>query len=90
MIHYWRYDDGEPVWSDVIGDYIGEPSKPRWYCVISKPDSTEIETWLNSNLDKKAFNSVYRYNSGDPSMFLDIYDRDAAVLFYMTWVADKG
>lgn len=86
MIRGWKYDDGEPIWSDTIGDYIGEPSQPRWHCVVPKRNSTEIEIWLNSNLDERAFDYTFRYNSGDPAMFLDIYDKDAAALFYMTWV----
>ena len=90
MIRYWKYDDGEPIWSDVLGDYIGEPTKPRWHCMVSKNSSSEIEAWLHSNINENEFNSSFRYNSGDPVLFVDIYDRDAATLFYVTWVASNG
>lgn len=60
--------------------------------MLSKNDTaaSEIEAWLHSNIDENEFNAAFRYNSGDPSLFVDIYDRDAATLFYMTWVADNG
>ena len=92
MIRYWKYHDGTPIWSPILEDYIGDPSTPRWHCIVSKGSSIadEIEHWLSSNLDEDAYDAVYRFNSGDPSLFIDIYDRDSATLFYLAWVEGNG
>lgn len=92
MIRYWKYDDGSPIWSPILGDYIGKPSKPRWHCMVSGRSliADEIGRWLESNLDDDDYDAVHRFNSGDPSLFIDIYDRDAATLFRMAWIEDNG
>ena len=88
MIRNWKYHDGKPIWSPTLNDYIGAPSPPYWHCMIYKREShaNEIERWLESNLDNVLFDANVRFNSGDPALFINIYDTDAAALFYMTWV----
>lgn len=54
-----------------------------------KSDTKAIELWLISNLDDDDFDTAYRYNSGDPALFVDIYDRDAATLFRLAWIEDN-
>lgn len=88
MIRNWRYDDGAPVYSTVLKKHIGEERRPAWHCTIPSRDidATEIQRWLEENLvEDEQFEITFRFNSGDPAMFVEIYDKDAAAMFYLAW-----
>lgn len=45
-----------------------------------------MQEWLEENLiEGEQFDLTFRFNSGDPAVFAEIYDMDAAALFYLTW-----
>lgn len=88
MIRDWRYDDGSPVWSPLLEKHLGEPRKPAWRCTIYRRDihAESMQTWLEDNLiEDEQFEMTFRFNSGDPAMFVEIYDKDAAAMFYLAW-----
>ncbi len=90
MIRALTYDDGAPIWSAALGTHLGEPRRPAWRCTIHKrdPDSTDIVRWLEENLiEDEQFEMTFRFNSGDPAMFVEIYDRNAAAMFTLAWGA---
>ena len=88
MFSGWRYDDGKPIWSDTISDFVGEPRRPAW-CVSwwGKPPTgdSEIERWLADNAPG-AHDTAWRFNGGDPVLSIEIHDEDAALAFRMRWL----
>jgi len=87
MIRFWRYDDGSPIWSDKINDFIGEACRPAWRCMIyaREFDAECMQEWLESNLTEDQYETTVRFNSGDPAIFVNLYDTESAALFYLTW-----
>lgn len=81
----WQYDDGKPVYSDTIKQYIGEKRLPSWRCTFR--DST-ISKWIEEQdfQEDRDFELVYRFNSGDPRYFLAIYNEELATAFALRWV----
>lgn len=88
MIRGWKFDDGSPVWSPLLGQHLGDQRQPAWRFTMFKrdPDSAAMQEWLEENLiEGEQFDLTFRFNSGDPAVFAEIYDMDAAALFYLTW-----
>ena len=76
-IAYWYYDDGKGY----------KPRKPAWRCMCYTrfKISSSIKQWLENNANDNA-EWIVRFNSGDPALFIEIYDKDLATAFRLAWV----
>jgi len=53
------------------------------YCGVN--EKNEMTEWFKQNC-KGEYNTEYRFNSGDPTLFYNMKDPEDAALFKLTWV----
>ena len=90
MIRDWWYDDGEPIWSEVLQQYIDEGIKrrPAWHCKVYSynTDPKPIIEWLQENyVEEEDYWEEYRLNSGNPALFITLYNEEILTAFKLTW-----
>ena len=83
MIEDWRYDDAEPHFIAAL-DKWSEPRRPAHVFIIKK-DWVLIEEWLVGNCTEDQFDSIARFNSGDPFLSVQIFDKELAMQFLLRW-----
>lgn len=82
MILGWTYDEGKPVYMEVIDQWTGA-RKPGWR-FATYDDALVI--WLDE-MGKPEFTHecIHRFNSGDPIWHCYIYDAELADSFLLRW-----
>jgi len=86
----WWYDDGEPVWNEVLQCYLGDGVKrrPAWHCKIYSyyADPKPVIEWLEENyVEEQDYFEEYRLNSGNPALFITLYNEEIVTAFKLTW-----
>lgn len=84
MIKNWHYDDGKPIYSETIKQYLGKEMPPSWRCTFRDGDISE---WVENQgyVEDVDYDLIFRFNSGDPRYFLTIFNEQLAAAFALRW-----
>jgi len=84
MIENWHYDPGEPQWMEAIQTW-SERRTPVWRCKCRYLWKTpEIDQWL-SDYCVGEYDSVMRFNGGNPYLSITIRQEADATAFLLRW-----
>jgi len=90
VIRDWWYDDGKPIWSELLQSYLddGILRRAAWHCKIYSYDCDlrPIIQWLEQNyVEEQDYFEEYRLNSGSPALFITLYNEQILTAFKLTW-----
>ena len=69
-------------WSHNIS-YIGGEENLCWTCQVYTAQHTEFLAWMNLHCPHAK--CIYRFNSGNPAITVDINDEAEASVFKLSW-----
>jgi len=86
MTVYIYYDDGKPQYMSAIDQWT-EPRDPAWR-ISYRPNSIatveDVTAWLNENCMGN-HDCEFRFNSGDPMLFISLSDERDVLSFRLRW-----
>ena len=83
----WEYHDGAPYYMETINQW-SERMRPCWRCSAWTYDDKplqQIADWLTENSGGTDWETIYRFNSGNPFLQVMIYDDQLAMAFRLRW-----
>ena len=90
VIRDWWYDDGKPIWSELLQCNLddGMIRRPAWHCKIYSYDTDPkpVIAWLEANyVEEQDYFEEFRLNSGSPALFITLYNEQILTAFKLTW-----
>ena len=89
LVHNWHYNDG---WTKhyIRGKDVTEFHEELvgWHCWVYPTDNKDFDGWMENNMTGE-YETIFRFNSGDPMITVFIKSDQDATLFKLKWVCEN-